>query len=282
MKQSCERIHPKANNVMPAEAGIQKPPLSISSHVLRVLRIVFVLVGATVVCAGAALATQTAQEKCDQARVTAWKTYVACIDTVVAKDAGCTPSASCPASFSTFAAFAKCRHTYFKNWTAFQAKSSLTGSTCIAGSRFTSTDSGWTVTDALTGLVWDRSAAFGSTIGGQWSQGSPWKENGSFWVYFQRTYNLNRLSGSNGWRLPTLAELQSIVLDFPCAKSSCSCGSNPCIDATFAPTQSDFYWSATGYVPSPDSAWIVNFLNGDMEEDIKPDTHYVRIVRGGL
>jgi len=32
---------------------------------------------------------------------------------------------------------------------------------------------------------------------------------------------------------------------------SCSCGSNPCIDGTFGPTQPAGYWSATSYVSGP-------------------------------
>jgi hypothetical protein len=78
--------------------------------------------------AGAALATPTAQQSCDKARVAAWAKYVSCVDAVVAKD-------YVGASFDEYAAFAKCRHTYFKNWTTFQSKLSLVGSTCI-GTRY--------------------------------------------------------------------------------------------------------------------------------------------------
>ena len=68
--------------------------------------------------------------------------------------------------------------------------------------------------------------------------------------------NVTGFAGANGWRLPTLAELQSIVLDYACTGAgggpTCNCGSDPCIDGTFdsANTQSDFYWSATSYLPS--------------------------------
>ena len=81
---------------------------------------------ATLLCAGAALATTTPQQKCDYARITAWKKYQSCVDGVVAKQAKGT-------GFDLLAAFPKCRHKYFGKWATFQ---SITGSTCI-GLRYT-------------------------------------------------------------------------------------------------------------------------------------------------
>jgi hypothetical protein len=237
-----------------------------------------------------ALGTQSAQEKCDSARITAWKTYLSCVDTVVVKDVE-------GASFDEEAAFTNCRHTYFKNWTAFQPKASLAGSTCI-GSRFTVTDSGATVTDGLTRLVWELKTG---TVGGgtdfsnpenvnntySWSMGSPYAENGTaFTTFLTAGLNAPGFAGANGWRLPTLAELQTIVLDFPCTGAgegpTCSCGTSPCIDGTFGPTQSGNYWSATSYVPFPDGAWGVGFGTGFVDSFTKSLGLYVRAVRGGL
>ena len=102
---------------------------------------------ATLLWAGMALATPTPQQKCDYARITEWKRFVSCVEGKLAKDAK-------GVIFDEFAAFARCRHTYFKKWTGFQAKASLAGSTCI-GPRFT--DNGdQTVTDNLSGLVWEK------------------------------------------------------------------------------------------------------------------------------
>ena len=42
---------------------------------------------ATLLCAGAALATTPPQQKCDYARIAAWKKYQSCVDGVVAKQA---------------------------------------------------------------------------------------------------------------------------------------------------------------------------------------------------
>jgi hypothetical protein len=63
-------------------------------------------------------------------------------------------------------------------------------------------------------------------------------------------------AGHCDWRLPTSAELQTILLaPFPC-------GTNPCIDPIFGPTQSFDYWSATTFAGNPLSAWNVTFSDG--------------------
>jgi hypothetical protein len=233
-----------------------------------------------------ALATPIPQEKCDQARVKAWKTYASCVDTVVARQYG-------GANFDVFGPFAKCRHTYFSQWGRFQPKASLAGSTCI-GSRYT--DNGdQTVTDNLSGLVWEKK----DTLGGihdklntySWSTGT--KEDGTTFTNFLLTVNGGGgFAGSNGWRLPTLAELQTIILDFGCTGvgegPTCLCPSDPCVDAALAPgssTYSFIYWSATSYVTIPYNsffAWEVFFGNGDVGTDPKTNNSYVRAVRGGL
>jgi hypothetical protein len=243
---------------------------------------------AMVLCAGTALATPTPQQRCDQARVRAWKAYLACVDTLVAKDAGCVPDASCRSSFNEFAAFAKCRHTYFRNWTRFQGNRSFAGTACI-GSRFTSTDGGTTVTDALTTLVWEKKTN-DSTVHDQgnvytWSTGTDKGDGTAFATFLTGTVtglNVSGFAGAEGWRLPTLAELQTILLDFACTHASCGCGSSPCIDPTFGPTQSSFYWSATSWAPNPANAWSVLFSTGAVGVIGKLGGDYGRAVRGGL
>jgi hypothetical protein len=214
-----------------------------------------------------ALATPTPQQLCDSARITAWKSYLSCVDGVLAKNA----RGALVDLVIAFPAFAKCRHQYFANWVEFQGRNSLAGSTCI-GSRFTSTDSGTTVTDALTSLVWEKKTNFDSVANPadphdadntySWSTtGPPYAESGTTFTDFLATLNSGGFAGANGWRLPTLAELQTILLDFPCrAMSNCgSCGANPCIDPAFDPTQNSLpgngYWSATSWLPGLGLAW---------------------------
>ncbi len=250
---------------------------------------------ATLLCAGTALGTQTAQERCDQARVAAWAKYVSCVDGVVAKSAG-----GVLADVFGVAEFTKCLSTYFRNWAAFQRRSVLTGSTCIASSRFTSTDSGMTVTDALTGLVWEKQDG---TVGGSsnlsdpqnvnnqysWSTGPPYPEDGTAFSTLLSDavtgLNVTGFAGAHNWRLPTLAELQTILL-IACTKIGCGCAANPCIDPAFGPTQNtpsaNGYWSATSWVNNPGLAWNVPFDYMNVYVQNKMAVAFVRAVRGGL
>jgi hypothetical protein len=241
-----------------------------------------------------ALATPTKQQNCDKARVTAWAKYVSCVDAVVAKEYG-------GASVDLFAGFAKCRHGYFKNWTTFQSKASLTGSTCKLGldNRFTEDVADGVVTDNLTGLVWelkdDRDGVTDFTNPHDadnsyaWSTGSN-KEDGTAFTSFLGTVNGGAgFAGANGWRLPTMVELQTIMLDFACTgaggTAKCRCPSSPCVDPALDATNTgaDHYWSATSYVPYASNAWDVSFGGGDVfHTSSETNAFYVRAVRGGL
>ena len=75
------------------------------------------------------------------------------------------------------------------------------------------------------------------------------------------------LAGTCDWRLPTLVELRTIIdLTVP------GCASGPfglCIDPSFGATVSSIYWSVTPLASNPDSAWSVNFYNGDSNAHLK-------------
>jgi hypothetical protein len=237
----------------------------------------------TLLWAGTAQAIPTPQQQCDYARIIAWKKYVSCVETVVAK------AAKGDVSGDWFAAHAKCRHAYFKKWAGFQTKGSLAGSSCI-GSRFASSDSGATVTDKLSGLVWevktDDSSVHDKDNLYSWSTGSPYKEDGTAFTSFLADVNGGGFAGASGWRLPTLTELQTIVLDFACRAKGlgpqCKCPSVPCVDPAVGTTQADGYWSSTSYVPFPVDAFYVFFDTTASGGGDKTLTLSVRAVRGGL
>jgi len=80
--------------------------------------------------------------------------------------------------------------------------------------------------------------------------------------------------GHCDWRLPTIVELQTILLEpFPC-------GTSPCIDPIFGPTAASFYWSSTSDANDPDFAWSVSFVDGGVGTGGKGGFH-TRAVRGG-
>jgi hypothetical protein len=84
-------------------------------------------------------------------------------------------------------------------------------------------------------------------------------------------------AGHCDWRLPTSAELPTILLaPYPC-------GTSPCIDPVFGPTQSGDYWSATTNISMLNSAFRVNFFDGGVDGfGDKTTSYYARAVRGGL
>jgi len=80
-------------------------------------------------------------------------------------------------------------------------------------------------------------------------------------------------AGHCDWRLPTIAELSTILAP---------CGMGPCIDSAFGPTAAAFYWSSTSHPAALTNAWDLSFSNGAFFVD--PKTFVVvrvRAVRGG-
>ena len=233
------------------------------------------------------------QENCDYARVTASKVYTSCIYTVTARDAKAVLS-------DQFAAFARCRHAYFKKWNGFQnpgRKPALAGSSCV-GARFT--DNGdLTVTDNLTGLVWEKKQDLDFTQQPAnphdanntytWTTTTT-AENGTAYTSFLASVNAGSgFGGANGWRLPTLAELETILLDFPCTGKGrgpdCHCPSAPCVDPMLdaSNTIAAAFWTATTSLRFPEDAWLVFFDNGDALAPYgKGSASSVRAVRGGF
>ncbi len=84
--------------------------------------------------------------------------------------------------------------------------------------------------------------------------------------------NLN-LGGYTDWRLPSVVELQSIVVDGKY---------NPAIDTTvFVNYASSFYWSSTTYASYTYNAWEVNFNKAYTFNYYKLYDAFVRCVREG-
>lgn len=133
------------------------------------------------------------------------------------------------------------------------------------------------VTDNATGLVWQR-CSVGQTgddcSGGKAAEG----DMNAAW-HAART-------AANGWRLPNVKELLSIV-DIRCH--------NPVIDSSVFPyTQTrgkdniGWYWSASLFAGNNDSgwssvsnAWGVGFSNGNVSHKSRWEYGFVRLVRGG-
>jgi hypothetical protein len=173
-------------------------------------------------------------------------------------------------------ALSKCRVKYTSTWLKLQTKAVGTGSTCDA-SRFVDTGVG-TVVDNLTGLEWEKKSDDGL-----------YRDKDFLWSWIDANNNFlagnpngglnTECPGAEGicdWRLPTLAELQTILSEpFPCTTS-------PCIDGVFGPTVVHDYWSSTTLADNPTYAWGVFFGTGEVSYGVKTLHNSVRAVRGGL
>jgi len=228
--------------------------------------------------AGTAHAAISPEQKCQKGRYNAAAKYTACHQKVLAKNFG-----GIPAYFSLplMTAVSKCREKYTATWPKLQKKAAGTGATCDAA-RFV--NDGTTITDNLTGLQWEQKTD-DVTVHDKdntytWStssDGDVTDEDGTAFTSFLATLNSGGcFAGQCDWRLPTVLELETILLEpFQCTTS-------PCIDVVFGPTVAGIYWSATSLTLRPDDAWYVYFGRGDVYTAYKNSTRYVRAVRGGL
>lgn len=80
-------------------------------------------------------------------------------------------------------------------------------------------------------------------------------------------------AGRTDWRVPTREELLFIV-DYT--------KYNPAIDPVFNNTQSDIYWTDEDNGASINNAWGIDFTDGELTEDQKIFSHYIRGVSGSL
>jgi len=72
----------------------------------------------------------------------------------------------------------------------------------------------------------------------------------------------------DGWRLPTIEELISII-DFTTHGPACK----------IKPCRSSYYWSNSPYANNSSTAWGVNFFNGYVYGNYKDFRYYARCVR---
>jgi hypothetical protein len=127
---------------------------------------------------------------------------------------------------------------------------------------FTVTGSGKTVTDAVTGLTWRKCAVgrYGKSCEYGASTRAQQKDSQAF---------CKKLG--TGWRLPTIAELLTIV-NFS--------GANPSIDpAAFPNTPPMGFWSSSVFIGGPSTLWQVDFRDGSATAVLPSEDNAVRCVR---
>jgi hypothetical protein len=117
-----------------------------------------------------------------------------------------------------------------------------------------------TVTDSRSGLRWQQivDTSDGTTATTQTQAGA-------------KAYCSGLSLAGTGWRLPTKAELESIVDDTRAL---------PAIDPIAFPNAPvNFFWSASPVVGSAGSSWCVYFRDGGSSSNVTNVTYRVRCVR---
>jgi len=111
------------------------------------------------------------------------------------------------------------------------------------------------VVDNVSGLMWqDNSDA--KRVKKNWNDAKRYCQKLSF-------------AGYDGWYLPSLSELNSIV----------DKGREPTLAKEFKNTVSSDYWSSSAYTNNTNNAWIVYFDGGNQYYSVKTNSFYVRCVR---
>lgn len=130
--------------------------------------------------------------------------------------------------------------------------------------QFTAIGDGAEIHDKATNLIWQR-CSLGQTWNGTTCTGEPSSHN------WQEADALSQQLG-NGYRLPTIAELSSLV-NYQCHE--------PAMDLTVFPatvTDGD-YWSASPYLGSHGHAWGISSYIGDTNYFVTDSERHVRAVR---
>lgn len=143
------------------------------------------------------------------------------------------------------------------------------------------TDNGdGTVTDNLTGLMWEKQSDDGTIHD---------KDNTYTWdnTFASKVATLNStvFAGHNDWRVPNVVELLSLVSygtlnpsTFGAFNTSCAAS---CTVLTCSCTRSDYTWSSSTNQFNSTFAWYVNFNSGYTNGGLKTNSWGFRAVRAG-
>lgn len=143
------------------------------------------------------------------------------------------------------------------------------------------TDNGdGTVTDEVTGLVWEKLSDDGSIH----DKDATYTWADAFAVKVA-ALNADAFAGHSDWRVPNRNELETLVdagtispATFREFDTACTPG---CTVLTCSCTIPSFYWSSTTGKTPTTFAWYVFFDGGFVDDDDKAATNSVRAVRGG-
>ncbi len=135
--------------------------------------------------------------------------------------------------------------------------------TCVFGDR--------AVRDNETGLVWEQSP---DTTTHTWESARDFCAN-------RTVARRNFFAGRKGWRLPSVAELASLI-DLKASTGNIFVDVLLPAGNPFSNVLSAVYWSASSNAVFPDEAWFVVFFNGNVTSGVKTGLAPVWCVRGAM
>lgn len=147
-----------------------------------------------------------------------------------------------------------------------------------AQTRFTISANGTEVTDSQTSLTWRRCVE-GMTLSGAACTGSP--------LTLTHSGAFARAKTQEGWRLPNVKELASIVDDAVYDNTGSTVRVAMIDPVAFPNTPRTNHWASTPQVGFPAMAWLVSFYNGLVSDYIftqdrnvlSSETVHVRLVK---
>lgn len=178
--------------------------------------------------------------------------------------------------------FSTCNAKYAAAWPKLTLK--YPGTSCDAP-RFVDNGDG-TVTDNLTRLIWEKKNALDATP----DAGNPhdvdntcsastdgsYTDGTCYTVFLADLNSPTCFAGQCDWRLPSSAELTTILSPDPACSS-------PCIDPAFGATSvAVVYATSSTVMQSPDTVLAINFFNGNLlNTRLKMESLHVRAVHAG-
>lgn len=186
------------------------------------------------------------------------------------KRANCLAGVAAKAAVGKTADATKCQLAFTKARDKADAGAAKKNASC----RFVDNGDG-TVSDLDTLLMWEKKTVANVDATVAWTTAASEAVSAATGTSANGEEISGSLGGHQDWRLPSIAELETIV-DFN--PPGCGTGGT-CIAAAFGPTHVGDYWAITSDQSDPAKAWVIGFDDGTLAVIAKSGPAATRVVR---